>query len=195
MRHVPVQRLLALAALLLASPVARAQNYLSNPGFDADLSGWQLSGAVLPEWDSKDVLDAPGSGSALVTNAETGESSDVEVLSQCIVIVPGQHRWSTWVFIPSGQARTGSVVLRYRYYANSANCTGGINGIGGHEVSAPLDVWVQLQGNPIAAAGGGVANSISYVIAVRKTEAGGQFQAYVDDTYLYKHVVFKDSFE
>jgi hypothetical protein len=186
---------LAFAALLLVSPVAGAQNYLTNSGFDIDLAGWQLSGAVVPEWADFDVLADPNSGSALIKNVEAGAASDVEVLHQCVAEGPGQYVWGAWFYIPSGQAATGSAVVRYRYYANTADCSGGINGAGGHQTSGPFDQWLHLQGNPINAAAGGLAGSVEFIVAIRKTEAAGEFRAYVDDALLFKELLFKNSFE
>lgn len=187
-------RLLAFVSLLVISPAVFAQNHLINSGFDADLTGWTLSGAVLPVWDDLDVAGSPNSGSALIKNVEAGTVSDVTVLSQCIIEGPGGYEWGAWYFIPSGQAQTGSVVLRYSYHANNTTCSGGAQSSGGMAFTAPLDQWVHFEGNPINAVASN-SGSIKSSIAIRKTEANGEFKAYVDDARLFREFLFRNSFE
>lgn len=190
----PMIRYLALAALLLLSPAVVAQNHLANSGFDTDLAGWGLSGAVLPDWTDFDVADDPNSGSALIKNVEAGAFSDVEVLRQCIVEGYGGYEWSAWFYIPSGQAQTGSVVIRYGYHANNTTCSGGFNATGGRLVNSPFDQWVHLEGIPFNAVINNTG-SVQFIIAIRKTESGGEFKAYVDDARLFREFLLKSSFE
>lgn len=185
-----------LLVLLLFCGTLEAQNLLENPGFDDDLSGWTLGGTVLPVWDPFDAGGSPSSGSAFITNAAPGTDTDVEVLSQCFVIGPDRFDWDVWVFIPSGQDRTGSVVLRYSFHPNTLDCTQGSNSLGGVALTT-LGQWTSLGGNPVTISPEqfGSGGSFKYTIAIRKSEDGGQFTAYVDDATLFGDSFFRESFE
>jgi hypothetical protein len=180
--------------LLFLSFDVSAQSILLNSQFNTNLDNWDLGGLVEPVWDSLDADDNPGSGSALIRNTWPDGFSDEAVLSQCLFDGKGSYDNSVSVYIPSGQARTGSVVIRYYYYALSNDCTGDFQASGGALKATPFDQWVHLAGlriNALISPGG----SIQYVIAIRKTEAGGEFKAWVDKAYLLREVPFKDSFE
>ena len=165
--------------LLLLSFELEAQSLILNSGFDTNLDQWNLGGLVLPVWDSSDANNNPGSGSALIKNTFPDAFSDEAVLTQCLFDGAGGYELGVRINIPSGQARTGSVVIRYFYFANSTTCEGGSSGTGGVLRAAPFDEWVYLAGNPFNAIIK-PTGSIQYVIAIRKTEAGGEFKAYVE---------------
>ena len=187
---------LNLLVFLLFCGTLEAQNLLENPDFDTDLSGWTLTGPVAPVWDPFDVDASPASGSALITNAEADAESDIEVLSQCIITGADRYVWAVKAFIPSGQARTGSVVLRYSYQANTFDCSGGFVS-GGGVLITNLDAWTDSNGNPVTISPEqvGTGGSMKLSIALRKTEAGGTFTAYVDSAVLHGDAFLKDSFE
>ena len=182
--------------LLMFCGTLEAQNLLENPRFDDDLSGWTLSGAVLPVWDSFDAAASPTSGSAFITNAEEDASTHVDVLSQCIVTGANRYEWSVQVYIPGGQEQSGSVVLNYTFYPHTLDCTGGIVATGG-VLLTDLDQWTALAGNPVTITPEqiGTGGSWKFSIAIRKTEPGGTFTAYVDDASLFIRTIFEDSFE
>ena len=183
--------------LFITCPSLWARNVLENPGFESDLSGWTLSGNPLPTWDVLDVDGSDSSGSALVQNTEPGESTDVVVLSQCINVIPGIWELFAQVFIPEGQERTGSVVIRYRVFRDE-DCTGGSPGTGGW-LTTTTGRWIELTlFSPLNLTTNqiGDTGSISYIIAVRKTEGGGNFSAYIDNArVLFNDLIFRDGFE
>lgn len=172
-----------------------AENLLLNPEFDADLSGWTLDGAATPTFDPLDVDDSPLSGSAQITNAELTSSSEVVALSQCFETpLPGPYALALSGFIPSGQATSGSVIVRSSRFVGPA-CVGGLNGTSGYFVatSSTTDSWrnvlEMITVNPST-------QSISFEIGIRKTEDIGSFIAHVDAALLLlDDNVFEDSFE
>lgn len=181
--------------LMLAGPTLWAQGELVNPDFDDDLSGWTLGGNPLPVWDSMDVDNSADSGSAFIQNTEAGESTDIEVLEQCIEVVPGIWELFARVFIPDNQDRTGSVVIRYGVH-REPDCTGGTNAVGGW-LTTVTGQWTELGlFSPINVLHQLDNGSIRYVIAIRKTEANGNFSAYVDQARtVFTDLGFDDGFE
>ncbi len=97
--------------LLLLSFELEAQSLLLNSGFDTNLDQWNLGGLVSPVWDSSDANNNPGSGSALIKNTFPDAFSDEAVLTQCLFDGAGGYELGVHINIPSGQTRTGSVVI------------------------------------------------------------------------------------
>ena len=160
-----------------------AQFLLNNPDFDNNLTGWSIDDTPVPVWDPFDIDNAASSGSAWVTNNQISASSDVEILSQCLQQPhTGMHQFGLAAFLPSGQDSTGSVVMRLVSHNNN-DCTGGMASSSGHFVvqSNNPNTWV---GNLQLAEIPNHANSIKFIIAIRKTENFGTLNAYVDAAVL-----------
>lgn len=186
---------LFLLALVVPSASLADDNLLANPGFDTDLSDWTLSGSPTPQWDSLDAEDSSSSGSAFLINSESTENSDVEYLSQCIDITPGVYRLSLDAFIPAGQSTNGEVVLRYVGYADPG-CTGNQWTVGGKILDAIGD-WQREETLRSATTNQvGSLGSLEFRVAIRKDEAGGNFEAYVDNAVLAPvDLIHSDRFE
>ena len=185
-------KVIIVALTIFWQQVNAQENMIVNSGFDWDLSSWQLSGDVLPVWTSLlDVNGSTSSGSAYIVNNQVAETTDVEVLHQCLPNTSKAYIIGTWVYIPQNQAVTGSVVIRYSLYYNSNDCTGSYYG-GGGRLTTETGQWVLLMHDPHYHSAVG---SIEYIIAIRKTEANGEFVAYVDDAFLFSDVIFSQSFE
>lgn len=186
---------LFLVALTASALLPAGDNMLANPGFDSDLSGWTLSGSPTPQWDPFDAIGASSSGSAFLVNSETTANSDVTLLTQCIDITAGVYRLALDAFIPDGQSTSGEVVLRYNGYRDPG-CTGNRWSVGGRILGAVGD-WQREETIRSASINQvGSLGSLEFTVAVRKEEASGTFEAYVDNALLtVVDEVHQDRFE
>ena len=86
---------LALTLTPALAPKAAAQNLLTNPDFDVDVSDWEdpfSSAFVSFVFDTRDVDDSPSSGSlALTTTIDNGGASGV---SQCVTLTADGESWA-----------------------------------------------------------------------------------------------------
>jgi hypothetical protein len=120
--HRPVRAIL-LALCTIASSEAFAQNLLTNPNFNQNISGWTASPAGVAVWDSADAKASPSSGSARVTST----ASQVQ-FQQCVAVTPGvKHDLIVRTRIPAGQSGTGIAYIAISYFAG-AGCTGASRG-------------------------------------------------------------------
>jgi hypothetical protein len=105
------------------SSIALAQNLLTNPNFNQNISGWTAIPAGTATWDATDIDASPSSGSARVTN-----SGSQAQFQQCVAVSPGaKYDLIAHMRIPSGQAGTGAAFIAINYYA-SAGCSGASRG-------------------------------------------------------------------
>lgn len=117
---------LALLALVPASTAAAQSNLLANPGFDDDLSGWNVPSSDDSEigWSSRDVAGSTASGSLRGRNVSDVVGDAVFLASQCVDVEPGEtHTFGGWSFAPSGQDFIGAF-FQLRFYPEPG-CTGG----------------------------------------------------------------------
>ncbi len=138
---------------------------------------------------------SPLSGSALVINAEPVANSEVVVLEQCFESpVPGNYALALSGYVPSGQSRSGSVIVRSSRHVGPG-CVGGVNGTSGYFVvmSSTTDSWQDvLEMINVSPS----TQSLSFQVGVRKTEETGTFTAHVDAAMLALDVrIFDDGFE
>lgn len=182
--------------LLFVFPASSiAQFLLDNPDFNNDLSGWDVTSSPPAVWNNLDFDGSFFSGSVFLTNSETTSNSDVEALTQCLSISPdGNLVYGLSALIPSGQATSGSVVMRFYSY-NSSDCTGFPSSETGHFVmqSNIVDTWQSnIQNTNIQI----LDNSAKFTIAIRKTEDNGSFTAFADVAILLNiDHIFSNSFE
>src|SRR5262245_61821835 len=97
------------AALLALADLSVAQNALTNPNFDSDVSGWTSDGAEATITHSTNDYQGSGtSGSAEITNASASGGNGLGMF-QCLtgVVVGNSYDFGGRVFIPSGQLTTG----------------------------------------------------------------------------------------
>lgn len=115
----------ALDLACAATGVSAQPNLLANPGFDADLGGWEIAFDRPAAWSPDDLLGDPQSGAALVTHDEPLAGGFLTILRQCVPIDgPGDFRIAGWVRNLPDQGVPGSaaiVVAPVRH----ADCTGG----------------------------------------------------------------------
>jgi hypothetical protein len=179
----------ALAVLLVASPVAAQQNIVVNGSFDTDVLEWHqtnpLDGSFM--WSPIDADDDAESGSALVNMI--GFLS----LYQCVPVTPGAaYDIEAMLHIPESQTATGSTYLYFRWaedvVCSTTNLGGGnapsLTTPGGWHLSALRDEWA-----PPGALAAWLAVSVS------RTGGTGDWQAHVDSVSLVQVSIFRDGFE
>jgi hypothetical protein len=119
-----LQAFAALASLALA-PAAGAQNLLDNPGFDVDLSGWEMLSGRPSSWMAEDVFGDPASGSVLITHDEASAGGYRIILRQCHPIAgPGNFRIRGYLRNLPDQPVPGNAAIIVAP-ARNADCTGG----------------------------------------------------------------------
>ncbi len=186
---------LAVFALLFATALASTAQAgtadIVNGNFDTSLLGWDLSGTPSPIWSMLDYQNNPGSGSALLSNAEAQAGARVYPMRQCVsVATAGSHALEADGFLPAGHAG-GRLVVSYATRA-VANCSGGANSLGGYF----------LQSN-----GAWVHGSINFVInppytyldvtlGIEKDDAGGLLSGNLDGVQVIdRERIFAHGFE
>jgi hypothetical protein len=112
-----------------AAPAA-AQNLLVNPGFDKDLSGWDVRTEFYPsfiagasaQWAATDFQTSGTSGSVRFQLTGASQSVNRVLLSQCVAAVPGRRYDGGGVIRTDDQLQSG-VIVRLELFT-SAGCAG-----------------------------------------------------------------------
>lgn len=168
--------------LLLTVPLA-AQNLLSNPGFDSNLSGWtsDYGTLLIPTWSPVDALGKAGSGSVSARAVFDAGSGVLPSLFQCVPVTAGnEYALGVRVQIPHGQSNTGIAQIRILFF-DGANCTGTfISDNNPGTVSSPSPRFTAT-GTPMSAPSG--ARSAQVQLLVLKNEPGGFLIANFDDAF------------
>jgi len=181
------------AAVTISSTVVSAQNLVNNGGFDSDVGGWTSYHCLLA-WDPADSQLSATSGSAWTSN-----DNDIEPTTAIFACVDGivggqSYDLGGWVWIPSGQASTGSAKLGL-YWHEGSGCTGNLT-VGGQTPYTQLPGgWVPLAHfGQVAPLGTQSAQLAAYNI---KTSPGvGPFVVHHDGVYLgIFGGIFADGFE
>lgn len=177
-------RTIAGSVLLLAGGSAGAINVLNNPNFNIGTPGWTADASVTVAFSTNDANASPTSGSASVTNSRAG-ASDGAGMQQCIggVTTGSSYTYGGKIFYPSGQARTGPVVIGFRWMTG-AGCTGSQMGGSPPDLSlnSPNDAWATYTGGTVTVPAGAV--SAVFIAYTSKVEAGGSLQGLFDDLYV-----------
>ena len=106
-------------AIIATCAAASAQNLLSNPNFDTDLSSWHSEGATIA-WDSQDADGSSSSGSAkIILPANSGPGG---FLKPCTPLPAGaSFSFGGKFLIPPGQIGTTTASLEINWYSG-ADC-------------------------------------------------------------------------
>ena len=117
-------------------PQPSAQNLFKNPGFDSDLSGWEMFTGTSTgvQWSSDDVDGCPYSGSVKVHAAQGNPA-------QCIAITPGMYNFGGWFKNTDGSYFSCAFVP---YPGNG--CTGDAQIIGPEHIDGNETVWTFKSG-------------------------------------------------
>jgi hypothetical protein len=179
--------LLSIFLLVTSLPLA-ADNLVRNGALDRSVGEWPAEGsAAVASWNALDAGASPSSGSALVANVSIGPSNG-EGVHQCVfagIAAGAKYAFGGRVRIPSGQARTGFVMIGMRWYASS-DCSGTTLDQPRTDEATALDSWILLREVSVAPE---TARSVEMLAFPSKVEAGGQLQAYFDDIFLSPSVV------
>jgi hypothetical protein len=174
----PSRRLLSACVglvLLCSAASASAQNLLTNPNFNTDLSGWNAFGAV---FDGS--AGSPSPGSAQFGGSLAGTNATISVgLEQCVsgivagntYDISGQLRVSS---APSG----GNARVAVSWYSG-AGCTSGISTRTASGVSAAT--FQQSSGSFVAPAG---AVSAIFSVWIATSTTPGSFTVNLDNAFL-----------
>ena len=182
-----------LALLMVTAGSADAQNLLTNPNFDSDLSGW----TELPDsygdcaWDLAN-LSGPGSGCANCLNDKSGLMQTRFSLKQCVSGVGGNRIFAeAHHLVPCGQGGSGVVRLRLFYmYAD------------GSSVQLPSDC--DADGYECAVWNRSLCpdeyvppttDFVCVILEVSKAVPDGAFRAAFDEIILAPVSIFADGFE
>lgn len=185
----------AVGVALLSATMTAAQGLIANGEFDIDVSGWTELSAVFLTWDStSDYQNAPGSGSALIVNAQPGSSNSGA--TQCVNWIVGGESYdlSAWLRAPTGQTADGHALVFVWWYSQ-ADCV---------EFSSPgpatgwlytSDSWVErsVEGSP---APQDAKSAVVYLNVVKESANPGEYQVSFDHVLIkLTGAIFVDGFE
>lgn len=178
---------------VFTTPLTWGQNLVSNPDFEADVTGWTTDPAATVLWSPLDADGNPLSGSAVVTNLST-TAGDSTGARQCIEdIVGGEfYRVAAEILVPGGQAETGGANLLVQWYADSG-CFSQLGGVLTPWVTdATPDVWLTSVDTFAAPMG---VQSARLRLSVAKDQVSGTLDAHFDNVEFAKEHLFGDGFE
>ena len=178
--------LLTMAAAALLGAPAQAQNLLTNPDFDTDLSGWGPGNAFIAtsHEPNEDVDgDIINSGSARVNSSQEsagGSEQGGSGMIQCVNVDPNPiHDLRGWALVPSEETRNARPDLKIVWFTE-ADCASGFilgNQPNSTQHSGTKDFWEELTleaTSPVDAA------SARVFCRPRKVEAGGDIDVLCD---------------
>ena len=170
-----------LLGLASAGAVAADENLVDNPGFDTDVSGWELTDDSAPatlSWAPDDASGAPDSGSIEIAGGPVQE--DVSVGHCLESLEPGSvlNAEAMVRFLEGGGL--DHVIFIPVLYFKSPDCSGANIGSAGSPSASNLVAWSSLFRPDIQLPE--TARSARIELTVRpKTEEAGAFVAQVDD--------------
>jgi hypothetical protein len=180
-----------LFAMALASTAQAGTAVVVNGNFDTSLLGWDLSGTPAPTWSMLDYQNNPGSGSALLSNAEAQAGARLYPLRQCVSLATaGSHAIEADGFLPAGHAG-GRLVVSFATRA-VADCSGGANSLGGY--------FVQSNGSWVHGSMDFVVNPpftyLDVTLGIEKDGAGGLLSGNFDAVQVIdRERIFANGFE
>ena len=180
-----------LFAMALASTAQAGTAVVVNGNFDTSLLGWDLSGTPAPTWSMLDYQNNPGSGSALLSNAEAQAGARLYPLRQCVSLATaGSHAIEADGFLPAGHAG-GRLVVSFATRA-VADCSGGANSLGGY--------FVQSNGSWVHGSMDFVVNPpftyLDVTLGIEKDGAGGLLSGNLDAVQVIdRERIFAHGFE
>lgn len=155
----------------LASPLLAA-NLVVNPSFNGNLTGWNPN---LSTFDGTvDATGTPGSGSARNSFNAVAPSTTVAI-DQCIATGPGTYTLGGKVFIPNGQAITGSGFVTVSFFSGPDCTTGFLTS--SSLTASTTGSFVTLSGPVTAPAG----TAHAWVTGQNSAGAAGTFVVNFDD--------------
>ena len=173
-------RAASLALIALAALPAGAAP-LTNGSFHSGLAGWTVLGnnQVVADFSSThDAGERHTSGALRLTDVNPAASGGGWGVLQCLTVVGGDLlHVRAWMLAPAGQARTGEGNASLHFYSD-AGCQQSL-GPGTGAGSEETGRWTLLDLSHTEVPAG--AHSARFDLTVRKTQAGGTYQAYFDE--------------
>jgi phospholipase/lecithinase/hemolysin len=170
-----------MAAWLLSFPLSAA-NLLTNPHFDANVSGWTSAQPFLTAtWNGIDASGSRTSGSVTLRNTWDSANGGGFMLTQCVPVTAGSaYDVGAKMHIGGNQGTTGLAGPTI-YFFDSLNCTGSDLGSGGAYVYEPTGKFIACAQTNIPAPAG--ARSALVGLFLAKDQAGGVLEASFDDAF------------
>lgn len=172
--RVPRVFAIVLAIGITGSPTLRAQNLVSNGGFDTDLSGWTIDQSA--QWSSLDAASSPSSGSVVLAH-----STIPNQINQCLSVTPGMYQGRVKAYFPAGQSTTGIGVFRVWSFT-STNCSGPFDEVQELDIApTAFNAWLpaaQYVRIPVG------AQSASFQLFFQRNQTSGVFTGHYDDASL-----------
>jgi len=181
------------ATVSISNPVVFAQNLVVNGDFDTDVGGWSSYHCLLA-WDPADCHLSAQSGSAWLSNDNDFEPTTA--IFACVDgVIGGQiYDFGGWVWIPPGQASSGSAKLGL-YWHDGVGCAGNLT-------VGPQTPYVQVPGGwvPLNLIGlvapPGTQSAQVTAYNIKATTGTGPFVVHHDGVYLGIYGgIFADGFE
>jgi Ca2+-binding RTX toxin-like protein len=185
---------MALGSILFTAPPARAQQMISNFGFDTGILTWDAccGGTGTVQWDG--TLDATGSarsGSARLVHNDVFDGTETALFVTRCLGGPNLTAGKKLFFgmkarFAEGESTVGRTYLALEFRPE-AGCTG--NSIAGTATSAltsdhPRGAWFAVKRNPAAAVTVPAGTKSLKVFAVVTKDSAGTLTANLDDLYV-----------
>ena len=169
---------LLLLACCLLTPVAQAQNLVTNPNFDTNLNGWNSSLGTIFD-GTMDANGSPGSGSAKLTIG-LSPSNFAIAISQCISGINGGTAYQFGGKLRFAVAPTGGYArVRVLFHSNSS-CGANTGLVEGPDVTT-TGSWLDSNGQFVAPGG---TQSVFFAVLINGGPQGGGVVINMDDMFL-----------
>ena len=164
---------------------------LVNADFDANLTGWILSGPPFPAWSMLDYLGNPNSGSAELRNDSSQPNIRLYPLHQCVALFgPGTYAIEADGFLPAGHVG-GRFIVSFSSRA-IPDCSGGINGAGGYFLQSN-GAWTHQSANIIVNPG---FTYLDVSLGIEKDDGGRLLIGNIDAVHVInRERIFSNGFE
>jgi hypothetical protein len=173
---------LVLAALAVGGSVF-AQNLITNPNFDTDISSWLYTGTSA--FSTQDAEGSPASGSVAITNNYPSAFVGQAIYSSpCVAVTPGDHySYGGKFLLPTGQESDAYAETAMELYSDGG-CTTILNGEASPSVG-PKDSWQSVVQDNLAIGAGVHSIRIGALIATGNNPSPPLI-GYFDDAFLIK---------
>jgi hypothetical protein len=132
---------LLLSCLFLFIWGSAQANELANPGFDTNISGWDIFQNRVAAWTDEDANGDTSSGSALLSNLSVSNGTVPLVLHQCIVVESGvEYEFGGDLLVLPDQPDDTAAYIFVQAFL-SGDCSGGTAQIA-QVSSTTVDDWV-----------------------------------------------------
>ncbi len=181
----------------LAAGTAWADNFIVNPEFSSNLSGWakQTGPGVYWAWDNLEGF--PGVGAAWGLNARTQMANSIIVMQQCVPVSTSVTAYTLHAAVRAlpNQTGTGYAATQWRFYPNTT-CTGSTS-FAVHYASSVANTngnWYAVTDTAPSLVPIGAKAALVELIVVKES-ASGTFAAEWDHVYFGPPTYVKGDFD